>query len=98
MDVPRMNAATDRGVIRVNHLIDACGYDVEKLAGLALLLASASFGFGIMAKTDSNTLAQVDIFQRAALEIGKRIAISLEPRPRSPDVDPAVQARKDAYR
>lgn len=61
------------GVIGVDHLIDACGADAHKLAGLALLLATAACGFGMMGKKDRTTLEQVRVFQRATDEIAKRI-------------------------
>ncbi len=72
----RAAAAVDQagvGVIGVDHLIDACGADTHKLAGLALLLATASYGFGIMGKKDGNTLEQIRVFQRAAAELEKRV-------------------------
>lgn len=68
-----VDQASGLGVIGVDHLIDACGADMQKLAGLALLLASASYGFGIMGKKDANTLEQIRVFQRAAVELEKRV-------------------------
>ncbi len=72
----RAAAAVDQaglGVIAVDHLIDACGADMQKLAGLSLLLATASYGFGILGKKDTNTLEQIRVFQRAAAELEKRV-------------------------
>jgi hypothetical protein len=67
-------AATDlAAVIRVDHLIEACGTDAHRLAGLALILATAAYGFGIMGKKDGDTIRQVHEFQRATAEIEKRI-------------------------
>jgi hypothetical protein len=66
-------AAESAGVIGVDHLIDACGTDQHKLAGLALLLATAAYGFGIMGRKDENTLDQIRVFQRATVEIEKRV-------------------------
>lgn len=71
-------ACEGAGIIAVDHLIDACGTDSHKLAGLALLLATASYGFGILGKKDANTLEQIRLFQRAAAEIQKRVAWELE--------------------
>lgn len=66
--------ATDAGaVLRVDHLIDACGNDPHKLAGLALILATAAYGWGIMGKKDGDTIRQVHEFQRATAEIEKRM-------------------------
>lgn len=67
-------AVEGAAVIGVDHLIDACGTDSHKLAGLALLLATAAYGFGILGKKDGNTLEQIRLFQRAAAEIQKRVA------------------------
>jgi hypothetical protein len=65
------------GVVGVDHLIDACGRDPQKLAGLALLLASSSLAFGMMGRRDANTLEQIRLFQRAAVEIQKRLSWEL---------------------
>jgi hypothetical protein len=65
------------GVFGVDHLIDACGTDAHKLAGLAMMLATAAYGFGILGKKDGHTLEQIRLYQRATQEIEKRIAWEL---------------------
>jgi hypothetical protein len=71
------------GVIYVDHLIESCGTDPQKLAGLALLIAMAAYAMGRMAaeqggpSADSSLKAvhveQLAVFDRAAAEIQRRV-------------------------
>lgn len=57
-------------VIQVDHLVDACGDDPQKLAGLSVILASAA-----IALIDGRALkpehchAQLEVFRQANLKI-----------------------------
>jgi hypothetical protein len=67
-------------VIYVDHLIESCGTDAQKLAGLALLLAMAAYAMGAMAGANDDSslkavhLEQLAEFERAADEIARRVA------------------------
>lgn len=54
------------------HLVEACGTDQEKLAGLSMLIALAAYGLGRMGARDQASLDQVNVFQRVVRELEKR--------------------------
>ena len=60
-------------LIQLDHLIEACGNDPQQLAGLGLLLAMASLGFGMTGDHSPAVLEQINDFQRAHAEIQRRM-------------------------
>lgn len=60
-------------LIPLDHLMEACGTDHERLAGLALLIAYAAYGMGCMGNSDQRALDQVNDFQRVARELERRV-------------------------
>lgn len=66
---------TETGLLELTHLIEACGTDPRKIAGLALLLALAGVGLTASGATasDESALDQVLEFARVVRELEVRV-------------------------